>query len=97
MNRIKEVLQEQGRSQRWLSKYVRRSYIAINKYANNVSQPHISILFQISYVLNVDVRELLDHTVKVKPKPARKKVRESPTSTIKRKPGRPKGKQAKQK
>jgi putative transcriptional regulator len=67
MNRIKLILEEQGRSQRWLCKHLNRSYAVVNTYVNNHRQPTIVMLFQMSSVLNVDVRELLDPKAKVNP------------------------------
>jgi len=59
MNRIKDVLQEQGRTQTWLAEKIDKSYVVVTNYCNNNSQPSIPILRQIAKVLDVDVRELL--------------------------------------
>jgi len=59
MNRIKEVLKEQGRSQTWLADKIEKSYVVVTNYCNNNTQPSIKILRQIAYVLDIDVRELL--------------------------------------
>jgi putative transcriptional regulator len=59
MNRIKEILNEQGRSQKWLSEQIGKSYIVVTNYCNNNSQPSIPVLRKIAEVLDVDVRELL--------------------------------------
>jgi putative transcriptional regulator len=59
MNRIKEVLKEQGRSQTWLAEKIDKSYVVVNNYCNNNAQPSIEVLRKIANVLNVDVRELL--------------------------------------
>ncbi|NML39624.1 helix-turn-helix transcriptional regulator [Chitinophaga sp. G-6-1-13] len=59
MNRIKEVLKEQGRTQTWLADKIEKSYVVVTNYCNNNSQPSIKLLRDIAYVLNVDVRELL--------------------------------------
>ncbi|GAB5416061.1 MAG: helix-turn-helix transcriptional regulator [Crocinitomicaceae bacterium] len=62
MNRIKEVLKEQGRSQKWLSEQIGKSYIVVTNYCNNNSQPSIPVLRKVAEVLDVDVRELLEST-----------------------------------
>lgn len=62
MNRIKDVLQEQGRSQTWLSEKIDRSYVIVTNYCNNNNQPSIPVLRKIAKVLDVDVRELLERT-----------------------------------
>lgn len=59
MNRIKEVLQQQGRSQTWLAEQIGKSYVVVTNYCNNNTQPSIPILREIAKVLDVDVRELL--------------------------------------
>lgn len=62
MNRIKEVLKEQGRSQKWLSEQIGKSYIVVTNYCNNNSQPSIPVLREIAKALDIDVRELLTPT-----------------------------------
>jgi putative transcriptional regulator len=62
MNRIKDVLQEQGRTQTWLAEKIDKSYVVVTNYCNNNSQPSIPVLRQIAKVLGVDVRELLVST-----------------------------------
>jgi putative transcriptional regulator len=59
MNRIKEVLKEQGRSQTWLAEKIEKSYVVVTNYCNNNAQPSIETLVKIAEVLDVDVRELL--------------------------------------
>ena len=59
MNRIKEVLREQGRSQAWLADKIDKSYVVVTNYCNNKAQPSVPTLRQIAKVLDVDVRELL--------------------------------------
>jgi putative transcriptional regulator len=59
MNRIKEVLEEKGIKQVWLAEQIGKSYNVVNGYVQNRSQPSIEVLYKISGVLGVDVRELL--------------------------------------
>ncbi|MES2379464.1 MAG: helix-turn-helix transcriptional regulator [Bacteroidota bacterium] len=59
MNRIKDVLQEQGRTQTWLAEKIDKSYVVVTNYCNNNSQPSIPVLRQIAKELDIDVRELL--------------------------------------
>ena len=59
MNRIKEVLKEQGRTQTWLAEKIDKSYVIVTNYCNNNAQPSIEVLRKIADVLEVDVRELL--------------------------------------
>lgn len=59
MNRIKEVLKEQGRTQTWLSEQISKSYVIVTNYCNNNAQPSIEVLRKIANTLDVDVRVLL--------------------------------------
>ena len=62
MNRIKEILKEQGRSQTWLAEKIGKSYVVVTNYCNNKSQPSLPILKRIANILDVDIRELLKPT-----------------------------------
>ena len=62
MNRIKEILKDQGRTQTWLAEKISKSYVVVTNYCNNNNQPSIPVLRQIAEVLDVDVRELLSPT-----------------------------------
>lgn len=59
MNRIKDVLIEQGRTQKWLAEKVGKSYIVVTNYCNNKNQPSVETLYKIATILQVDVRELM--------------------------------------
>ena len=62
MNRIKEILKEQGRTQTWLAEQIGKSYVVVTNYCNNNTQPSVPVLRQIAEVLDIDVRELLVST-----------------------------------
>ncbi len=62
MNRIKDVLKEQGRTQRWLAKKLNKSFVNISNYCNNKVQPPLDVLNEIAKILDVDIRELLKST-----------------------------------
>jgi transcriptional regulator with XRE-family HTH domain len=59
MNRIKEVLEEQGRTQKWLAIQIGKSYNMVNAYVQNRQQPRLEILFEIGKILGVDPKELI--------------------------------------
>lgn len=59
MNRIKEVLEEKGIKQTWLAEKLGKSFSIVNAYVCNRRQPSLETLFQISEILNVDVKELI--------------------------------------
>ena len=59
MNRIKQVLVQKGIKQVWLADQLGKSYNVVNGYVQNRNQPSIEILYEISRILDVDVKELL--------------------------------------
>jgi putative transcriptional regulator len=59
MNKLKEILESQGRSQAWFAKQLGKSYVVVTNYCNNKTQPSILTLYKAAGVLDVDVRELL--------------------------------------
>lgn len=59
MNRIKEVLDEKGIKQIWLSEKLGKSYNMVNSYVQNRRQPSLECLYEISKILNISVKELL--------------------------------------
>lgn len=59
MNRIKEVLQEKGIKQVWLSEKLEKSLNMVNEYCNNKRQPSLEDLYRIAEILDVNVKELL--------------------------------------
>ena len=59
MNRIKEILDDKGIKQTWLANNLDKSYNVVNGYVNNVRQPSVEVLYKISELLGVSVKDLL--------------------------------------
>ncbi len=59
LNKIKELLEERGISQMWLSKQLGKSFSTVNCYARNKYQPDLNTLLEISRILNVDLKDLI--------------------------------------
>ncbi len=59
MNRIKVVLAEMQRTNRWLAEQMGKSENTISRWCSNKSQPSIVQLQEIANLLDVDVRVLL--------------------------------------
>jgi len=59
MNRIKEVMDEKGIKQTWLSEKLGKSYSQVNGYVKNRNQPRLEVLFEIAKLLGVDARDLI--------------------------------------
>lgn len=64
-NRIKEVLDEQGRTQTWLAKKLNITFRQVNSYCSNAAQPSIPVLYDISRWLQIPVSKLLRETTDV--------------------------------
>ncbi len=63
MNRIKEVLEQKGIKQIWLSEQLGKSYNMVNSYVQNRRQPSIEDLYKIAEILNVNPKDLLKEKV----------------------------------
>lgn len=63
MNRIKQVLDEKGLKQSWLSEKMGKSYNMVNSYAQNRRQPSLKDLYRIAEILDVGAKELLTERV----------------------------------
>lgn len=59
INRLKVVLAEQGRTNKWLSEKLGKNTATISRWCTNEMQPSLETLVQMADVLNIDVRELL--------------------------------------
>ena len=59
MNLIKKVLEDQGRTQRWLADKLGKSYNIVNSYVQNRQQPRLEIFMEIANLLDIDVKELI--------------------------------------
>ena len=59
MNRIKEILENKGIKQVWLSEKLGKSYNMVNSYVQNRRQPSLEVLNQVAEILDVDVKDLI--------------------------------------
>ena len=59
LNRIKVVLAEKNKSNKWLSEQLDKDPAIISKWVTNMTQPNVETLIQISKVLGVTVDDLL--------------------------------------
>ena len=62
MNRIKVVLAEKQRTNRWLAEQMGKSENTISRWCSNKSQPSIAQLQEIANLLDIDVRTLITPT-----------------------------------
>ena len=59
INRLKVVLAEKGKTNKWLAEQLGKDSSTISKWVTNSSQPTLEMLIQIARVLEVDIKDLL--------------------------------------
>lgn len=59
LNRIKVVLAEKQRTNRWLAEQMGKSENTISRWCSNKSQPSLDMLVKVAELLNVDPRQLI--------------------------------------
>lgn len=62
INRLKVVLAEQKRTNKWLAEQLGKDPASVSKWCTNASQPSLETLVEIARSLNVDVKDLLRST-----------------------------------
>ncbi len=64
INRLKAVLVEQGKTNKWLAKMLHKNETTISRWCTNEVQPSITTFVSIAKLLNIDVKELINSTKK---------------------------------
>ena len=59
LNRIKVVLAEKQRTNKWLAEKLGKGPATVSKWCTNSAQPNLENLVEIAKCLNVDVSELI--------------------------------------
>lgn len=59
LNRIKVVLADKQRTNKWLAEQLGKDKTTISKWCTNSSQPDLESLMKTAKLLNVEVKELL--------------------------------------
>jgi len=59
INRLKAVLAEQGKTNKWLANKLEKNETTVSRWCTNEVQPSLDTLLQISELLNVDIKQLL--------------------------------------
>lgn len=62
INRIRIVLAEQNRTNRWLADQLGKSEITISRWVQNKNQPSLEQLTEIAKVLNTSSRNLINES-----------------------------------
>lgn len=60
INRLKVVLVEKKRTNKWLAEQLGKDPATVSKWCTNAAQPALDTLLQISKVLDVDIKELIN-------------------------------------
>lgn len=58
INRLKVVLAEKKRTNKWLAEQLGKDPATISKWCTNTLQPNVETLVEIAKQLNVDIQEL---------------------------------------
>lgn len=59
INRLKVVLAEKQRTNKWLAEQLDKDPATVSKWCTNTAQPGLETLVEIAKVLDVDVKDLL--------------------------------------
>lgn len=66
INRLKAVLAEQGKTNKWLAEKLKKNETTISRWCTNEVQPSMDNLVAIASLLKIDVRELINSTENTK-------------------------------
>lgn len=64
INRLKAVLAEQRKTNKWLAEKLSKNETTISRWCTNEVQPSIDTFVEIAQLLNIDVKELINSTKK---------------------------------
>lgn len=64
INRLKAVLAEHGKTNKWLAEKLEKNETTISRWCTNEVQPSLETLLTISELLKIDLKELIVSTQK---------------------------------
>lgn len=65
INRIKAVLAEEGKTNKWLAGKLGKTEITVSRWSQNRIQPSLDQLVEIARVLNVETKDLINDNYKM--------------------------------
>ncbi|RFM29115.1 helix-turn-helix transcriptional regulator [Deminuibacter soli] len=66
INRIRVVLAEQNRTNKWLAEKLGVGEVTVSRWVNNLQQPRVEVFVEIADLLKVDIRDLFEPTIRKK-------------------------------
>lgn len=60
LNRLKVVLAEQQKTNKWLAEKLGKDVTTVSKWCTNKSQPGLETLYEIARCLEIEVKDLLN-------------------------------------
>ena len=63
INRLKIVLAEKEKTNKWLANELGKSESTISRWCTNEVQPSLETMAQIAQILKIDIKELLNSTI----------------------------------
>lgn len=67
LNRLKVVLAERKRTNKWLAEQLGRDPATVSKWCTNTAQPGLETLREIANLLEIDIRDLINPTMVTEP------------------------------
>lgn len=64
LNRLKVVLAEKKRTNKWLAQKLGKDPATVSKWCTNTAQPSLETLSDIAMSLEVDIKDLLQSSIK---------------------------------
>lgn len=66
INRLKVVLAEHGKTNKWLAKKLKKNETTVSRWCTNEVQPSLETLLEIANLFGIDVKELINSTLDTK-------------------------------
>jgi len=64
INRIRVVLAEQNKTNKWLAQQLKVSETTVSRWVKNTQQPKVEVFLLIADLMKVDIRDLFETTLK---------------------------------
>ena len=65
MNRIRVILAEHNKTNKWLAEQLGKSETTVSRWVQNKNQPSLTQLVQIARLFEIDAKDLLETTLSI--------------------------------